>query len=375
MTSPDAHGIEIPLDQPHVALGILQDYSAGKDFIAVIGTDDATLELAARLASHLELNQNPPTAVNLARRKDLSRATLSSQDLRVPAYEVVSTGDNGFEPRCGFPCVVKPLALAGSRGVIRADNKAELAAAIRRTASIIKDEDDAFESSHVLVEAFIPGREYALEGMLTDGELEALTLFDKPDPLDGPYFEETYYIMPSRLEPSVQQAVADTVQKACRASGLLSGPVHAECRVNDDGVWLIELAARTIGGLCSRLLSFGTGHSLEALVLGNMAGLQMSGETSDHAAGVLMLPIRESGVLRRVEGVLQAEKVDHIDEIQITIREGYRVVALPEGSSYLGFIFASGSDPETVETALRHAHDLLNVVIAPFWPVAGETRA
>ena len=376
MTSPDARGIDIPCENPGKALDVLRDYAADKCFVAVIGTDDSTLVLAARLAALLKLKQNSPDAVNLARRKDLSRQRLAEAGLQIPDFEVVDAKqcEDEWEPGCGFPCVVKPLALAGSRGVIRADSVDELAIAIRRTRAIIAVEDDDFEAGHVLVEKYVSGKEYAIEAMLNDGELDVLTFFDKPDPLDGPYFEETYYVMPTLLPHTVQQAIADTVQQACRASGLITGPVHAECRVNGEGVWLIELAARTIGGLCSRLLTFGTGFTLEQLVLANLAGLPLAREGTAGAAGVLMLPIKESGVLRRVEGILQAEKVEFVDEIHITIREGNRVIALPEGSSYLGFVFASAPDSETVEAALRKAHALLNIVIAPYWPVEGEAN-
>jgi len=374
MSSPDAAGIEIPLDDSKRALTLLDVYAADKGFSAVIGTDDSTLVLAAALAENIGLLQNSPDSVNIARRKDMSRQALQSADVPSPDFQLadVKCADSQFEPECGFPCVVKPLALAGSRGVIRADNPIQLQDAIRRIAYIISEETDALESDHVLIEGFIPGNEYALEGMLQGGELEMLALFDKPDQLHGPFFEETYYILPSSLSADVQSQMADTVQKACQAFGLVSGPVHAECRANDDGIWLIELAARTIGGLCSRLLTFGTGYTLQQLVLANASGMTLPRQKNNKAAGVLMLPIRESGVLRRVEGVLKAEKVEFIDEIQITIREGNRLAALPEGSSYLGFVFASGPDARRVESALREAHDHLNVVIAPFWPVAGQ---
>lgn len=374
LSSPDAAGIEVPLDDHVRALKRLKAYCRGKRIAAVIGTDDGTLVLAAVLAQALGLSQNPPDSVNAARRKDLSRQALARAGVPAPVYRVHDIRHPLSEiiGEIQFPCVVKPLALAGSRGVIRADDRQQLQDAVARTAGIIAGEGDAFESSHILIERFIPGREYALEGMLHDGSLEILALFDKPDPLDGPYFEETYYIMPSGLADAVQTRIAQTVQQACQAFGLRSGPVHAECRVNDEGVWLIELAARTIGGLCSRLLSFGTGYSLEQLVLANATGLSLPLNRQVEAAGVLMLPIRESGVLRRVEGVLKAEKIDHIDEIQITIREGSRLVALPEGSSYLGFVFASAPDTGQVESALRQVNALLDVVIAPFWPVAGQ---
>ena len=373
MSAPGTIGMDVPLDDAGRAMSILVAECSGRQVDAVVGTDDSTLHLAAELARYLGLRQNPPHAVQLARRKDLSRQALADAGLNVPSFRVVDVRKAVARPPddIDFPCVIKPLALAGSRGVIRADDPARLAAALKRTAAIIADEKDEYESSHVLIEDYITGREYAVEGMLNDGRLEILTLFDKPDPLEGPFFEETYYVMPSRLDEDTQRRMAEQVQAACLAFGLRTGPIHAECRVNDQGVWLIELAARTIGGLCSRLLSFGTGYSLEQLVLANAVGLELSPRRQRGAAGVLMLPIRESGVLRRVEGVLSAARLPHIDDVQITIREGSRLLALPEGSSYLGFVFASAEDPHTVEAALREAHEMLDIIIAPFWPVTG----
>ena len=376
MSSPDTTGIDTPLEDFDSALALLSTECIDRQVDAVIGTDDGTLRLAAELARRLDLVQNPPSSVSLARRKDLSRHALLAAGMPVPRFRVVHVGHarEASLAQTDYPCVVKPLALAGSRGVIRADDRDQLVAAIERTSRIIAAEADLHEASHVLIEDFIPGREYALEGMLRDGQLELLALFDKPEPMDGPFFEETYYIMPSLLARDEQQRLIDTVQRACQAFGLSSGPVHAECRINAQGIWLIELAARTIGGLCSRLLNFGTGYTLEQLVLANACGMSLPVRASDRAAGVLMLPIRQSGILRRVEGVLAASRVPHIDDIQITIREGSRLLALPEGSSYLGFVFASADDPRTVETALRQANDLLDIVIAPFWQVEGVPR-
>lgn len=289
----------------------------------------------------------------------------------MPAFSVVEVNENRLieEPVFGFPCVIKPLALSGSRGVIRTDTLNDLNKGIQRSLKIISEETDLFEKTHLLLEQYIPGREFAIEAILSAGQLDVLAIFDKPDPMEGPYFEETYYISPARVSPEEKQLIIETVQSACRAFGLANGPVHAECRLNKQGAWLIELAARTIGGLCSRLLNFGTGYSLEQLVLANAIGLELPLDLKDEAAGVLMLPIEEAGILRRVEGVMKAEKVPCIDDIEISLREGCRVTPLPEGASYLGFVFATAPDSNKVEQALRDAHALIKPVISPFWPV------
>ncbi len=311
-----------------------------------------------------------------ARRKDLSRQCLQLAGIQVPKFSLINAADRWkpVEPAFSFPCVIKPLALSGSRGVIRADSCDDLESGIKRSLKIIAEEVDNIEKSHLLLEQYISGREYAIEGMLNDGCLSVLTIFDKPDPMEGPFFEETYYITPARITAKEHRLLFETVQNACRAFELVTGPVHAECRLNEQGAWLIELAARTIGGLCSRLLRFGTGYSLEQLVLANATGHPLSLHIEEGAAGVLMLPIEKEGILRRVEGVMQAEKVPYIDNIEISLREGHHVKPLPEGNSYLGFIFASAPDADEVEKALRSANDLLKPVIAPYWPVSNGKK-
>ncbi|HSD28965.1 MAG TPA: ATP-grasp domain-containing protein, partial [Vicinamibacteria bacterium] len=208
---------------------------------------------------------------------------------------------------------------------------------------------------------FIPGREVALEGLLVGGELHVLALFDKPDPLDGPYFEETIYVTPSRLSPDVQLAIAAEARWAARALGLAEGPVHAELRVNDEGPWMIELAARTIGGLCSRTLRFGAGLSLEELVIRHALGIELDSlERERQPAGVMMIPIPRAGVLRAVRGREAALAVPGIEEATISAHVGQELVPLPEGSRYLGFLLARADSPEAVEEALRAAHRRLD---------------
>jgi biotin carboxylase len=266
------------------------------------------------------------------------------------------------------------VALSASRGVIRADNRAQLLAAAARIQVLLANAGltDPDERDTILAEEFIPGVEVAVEGLLTRGQLDILAVFDKPDPLDGPYFEETYYITPSRLDPQSLGAIHDAISAACAAYGLRQGPIHAECRINDQGVWIVEVAARTIGGSCGRLLRFGTGHGLEELVVMHALGEHPELRAEAGGAGVLMLPIPQAGILRRVEGVLAAQQVPYIEELIIDVREGYELVPLPEGASYLGFIFARAPNAEQTEAALRAAHACLRVVVAPLWKaVAG----
>lgn len=372
-----ASGIQIDLAAPEAAVETLTDAARRQRFDAVLATDDATVELASRVAAEIGLPHNPPSAVRIARRKDLARQALAAARLPVPEFRRI---DLEQDPRAqvaelAYPLVLKPLALSGSRGVIRVDDDGQLMAACRRIAPLITDSTDEDERRFLLAETFLPGREFALEGMLGDGSLQVLAVFDKPDPLDGPYFEETYYITPSRLPPETQESLAHQVEAACLAYGLRQGPVHAELRLVDGEVYVLEIAARTIGGDCARLLSFGAEGGLEELVLRQAMGGSHAPAGNCGASGVLMIPVPGAGVLRRVEGVLAARRVPGVEDVVIAIREGYELVPLPEGGSYLGFVFARGGTPAEVETALRRAHACLNFVLAPVWRIEAPAGA
>ena len=363
-----AAGLHVDLSAP-AALDILLEAARDRPFSGVVATDDTTVELGSRIAQALALPHNEPQAARNSRYKDLSRQALAAAGVPVPEFRVVNLrGDVAAQcASISYPCVVKPLSLSASRGVIRADNPDQLLSACARVEAIVATEvtSDAWLRTHVLVEGYISGPEVALEGLLQQGELDVLAIFDKPDPLLGPYFEETYYVTPSRHNADLQQQIVASVEAACAGLGLREGPVHAEVRLAEDGCVIIEVASRTIGGECARLLRFGTGYSLEALVIAHAVGQPLTIRPPAGAAGVLMIPIQEAGILRRIEGITAARAVPFIEDILISIREGYELVPLPEGSSYLGFMFASASTPEQVETALRTAHDHLTVVVGP----------
>jgi len=335
----------------------------------VVATDDSCVELGSRIAEALGLPHNPLKAARYSHRKDLARQALAAAAVSVPDFRVVNLADPLVPQLEGlvFPCVLKPLSLSGSRGVIRADTPEQALSACARIQVILAGESlqDDFTASHVLIEQFVPGHEVALEGLLKNGQLDVLAIFDKPDPLDGPFFEETYYITPSRHTAADQENITICVKAACKALGLSEGPIHAEVRLSDEGCVLLEVASRTIGGECARLLNYGTGHSLESLVIAHATGkpLEMQAETG--GAGVLMIPIPQAGIMRRVEGITAARAVPFVEDILINVREGYELVPLPEGSSYLGFMFASAPTPEQAEAALRAAHAQLKIVVVP----------
>lgn len=364
-----ADGLHVDLADPNAALARILKEAAGRPFAGVIATDDSTTELAVHVAQALGLPHNPVAAVRIARRKDLARARLALAGVRVPLHRRIDLG-LPLAPQVGgvpFPWVIKPIAMSASRGVIRVNDANEFVRACARIARIVADAPDPEERRYLLVEQFIPGVEVALEGMLYRGRLELVAVFDKPDPLDGPFFEETYYITPSRLPPPVREQLRATVAAACSAYGLREGPVHAECRINKSGVWVLEVAARTIGGLCAQVLRAGTGFGVEEQVLAHAMGRRLVIKSTHAGAGVLMVPIPEAGILRRVEGVGAALAVPGVEDVVIYVREGYELIPLPEGASYLGFVYARAATAAAVEAALRAAHACLKVVVAPLW--------
>jgi biotin carboxylase len=341
-------------------------FAADQPLAAVLAVDDAGALLAAQASAALGLPHNSPEAALAARDKHRMRRLLQQAGVQAPRFELFTTADEpeSVAQRLDYPCVVKPLRLSGSRGVIRADDPAQFVAAFRRTARLVRSPDGAAQP--LLVEQYVPGVEVALEGLLDQEQLRVLALFDKPDPLEGPFFEETIYVTPSRLPAAVQEAIAGCTAAAAAALGLRQGPVHAELRLNEAGPWLIEVAGRSIGGLCAHTLRFGEGVSLEELILRQACGLELGNVTrEEQARGVMMIPIPAAGLLREVRGLDEARAVPGIEEVQITAKLNYELVPLPEGESYLGFIFARGDTAANAEAALRQAHARLHFVIEP----------
>jgi len=343
----------------------------------VVAVDDDTAVVAAAIAQELGLRGNPVAAARAARDKYQQRQLLAAAGVAVPRFELlaIAADPEPLASRVAYPCVLKPLRLSASRGVIRADTSGEFVAAFERVKRILEQAGCGDPASRsILVEAFVPGREVAVEGLVTRGSLRVLAIFDKPDPLDGPFFEETIYVTPSRLPRPAQQAIAACAQAAVDALGLQEGPVHAEIRHNERGAWLIELAARPIGGRCSGALRFenrdaGGGMrdaSLEEIVIRHALGMELPAlEREQQASGVMMIPVPGAGVLREVRGLGAAQAVPLVEEVVITMHAGQALVPWPEGSRYPGFIFARGETSEAVEAALRAAHARLELLTEP----------
>ncbi len=360
--------LTLDFERPQQTLHRVLQAHQQQPFRAVLATDDATTAAAAHIARALQLPSHAPEAIANTHNKLLMRRVLAQKNFPGPDF---CTFDRDRDPRDaaalasqnpGFPCVLKPLAFSASRGVIRADNPQEFQRAFARIGTMLARAQDLPATSPqartILVETYMPGQEVAVEALMTQGHMKRLAIFDKPDPLEGPFFEETLYITPSRHSTELQQSIDHTVAKAAAALGLTHGPIHAEIRLTPQGPRLLEIAGRSIGGLCARMLRFQAGMSLEALLLRHALGLSLETQRNNDASGVLMIPIPRAGWLCGID-TQAAREVAHITDIVVTHHRG-KLVPLPEGSRYLGFVFARAPKPQQVEQALRRAHRALS---------------
>jgi len=373
--------IAVHFETPEVAAYTVMEALRGQNVSGILALGDRPAEAAAYAARGLGVRYNHPAAVEACRSKLRLREVFRDAGLNVPWFQKLPI-DPPPEPSLlgiSYPCVLKPLSLSASQGVVRASNREEFLAAAVRISRLLKSPEILATREpnldQMLVEGYIPGREVAAEGLLTDGQLRILALFDKPDPLEGPYFEETIYVTPSRLSESVQHAIEKCAQDSLRALGLSHGPVHAEFRINEQGLWPIEVAPRPIGGLCARSLRFSFYEETEPIGLEELLvrhALELPGWNSPRermASAVMMIPVPKSGILEAVSGEDAARSIPRITELSITARLHDAIAAWPEGSSYLGFLFARGNTPKEAEQALRQAHEELSFKITPSLPV------
>ena len=365
-------GIRVKFTDLIEAKRIICESLAAHDVQAVLAPDEKFVELAAEVSAELKLPHNSVHSLSIVSNKYLSRQSLKASGVdSVPDFKLIDLQESIDKQlsEIRYPCVAKPLNLSASRGVIRADDRNELIGALERIRKILQIEFENPNPLQAIVEEYVHGTEHALEGYLHEGNLEVISIFDKPDPLHGPYFEETYYTTPSRLPQSVQEQIRNSVLKGCNVHGLSMGPIHAEVRVSHEKVWILEIAARSIGGDCGRIFELATHSSLEEFVICRAIGQPVDTLNLEHAAGVLMIPVSENGILRRVEGVTKAQSVDNICEVRLDLREGEKLVRWPEGGKYPGFIYSIADSPERAEAALRESYAQLKFVCMPDLPV------
>ena len=357
--------VRIDCSDPLAAAAAIADLATTTSIDAIVPVDDTGVMIAALASETLGLPHNPPAAAAATREKAAMRAALSRAEVPQPSFAVIRQGDDPARAAAsvGYPLVVKPLTLSGSRGVVKVESREQLDGVIRQVRGIAVAAGE--DGRRLLLEGFVPGPEVAVEGMLWDGVLEALAIFDKPDHPDGPYFEESIYVTPSLLGRAAQDEVLRVTQAAVMAIGLREGPIHAELRVTEGKPSVIEVAGRSIGGMCGRALGFGLlDTSLETLILRHALGLRHRGlHRTRGASGVMMLPIAGAGALAAVGGLEEAATVAGVDAIEITVPIGGRLRPVPEADRYLGFIFASGPGPGDVVEALKTAYALLDIVI------------
>jgi len=352
------------------AVAIIVGFASDYPLAAIVAAEDDFIQVAAAASEALGLTHHPLEAVRSARNKAVMRQRLKAAGVPSPWFHVASVDDDAEAAAANarYPCVLKPLALSASRGVIRADTPAEFGLAWSRIRAILAQRDAVMRSGHavaeILIEAYMPGREVAVEGIVVGGELRTLAVLDKPDPMEGPYFEETILVTPSRLPDGVQRNIVSCVQRSVAILGLDDGPVHAELRVDGERASPLEIAPRSIGGRCSTILRFEPEATLEELILHHALGTAIDEYSRvPGAGGVMMLPILEAGVLREVGGFEAALEIPGIEGLEITIPVGHKVVPLPEGNRYLGFLFARAATSDQVEAALRVAYARLDVKV------------
>jgi len=373
--------LPVRFEAPEEAAYTVMQAQAGHRVDGVLALGDRPTLAAAYVARGLGIAHNHPASVEACRNKLRLREVFRDAGLPTPWFRSLPLQAIPEPALMGinYPCVLKPISLSASQGVVRVNNREEFLAGAGRLKRLLESaEIQATREPNLdrmMVEEYLPGREVAVEGLLKDGELRVLAIFDKPDPLEGPYFEETIYVTPSRLAAAEQELVKKRFTDAARALGLAHGPVHGEFRLNERGVWPIEVAARPIGGLCARALRFQLENEsepigLEELLLRHALGLRGWDALRETAAsGVLMIPVPKSGILEKVEGAEDARRVPGVTQLEVTARWRDFIAAWPEGSSYLGFLFARGETPAEAEKALREGHAKLNFKFTPRLPV------
>lgn len=367
--------VALPLHEPGTAARIVERFAKSTPIDAVVAVDDESALAAAYATQRLGIGKNPLSAIEATRDKVTMRRLLATAGVSQPPFAIIDAGEKedvdvaDAADLLGYPVVIKPVSLSASRGVERVDDAGAARRAAARTRRVALSAGCA-PGEPLLVERYVGGDEIALEGMLTDGALSTLAIFDKPDPLTGPYFEETIYVTPSRHHPGVLVRVEDEINRACGAIGLVDGPVHAEARLSPSGadpdaqVIVLEAAARTIGGKCSKALRFVSDRSLEELVLAHALGMDdVPFARESGASGVMMIPIPSDGRFEGVDGRDEALAVEYVTELEITVPTGRTIAAWPEGDRYLGFLFARADDPGDVEKALRAGHAQLSLHI------------
>ena len=329
-----------------------------KDVTHVLPVDHSALKFSGYLVDLLEVKGNKLESINLSMNKYESRKIFNSLlDIKVNNEIIKNIDDvNTFINKNGTS-VLKPIYGTASKSVLKINNVE------KNKEQIEKLMQDCFDQD-LVIEEYIDGKEYALEGTIINSELKKIVIFDKPVEYKHPYFEESIYITPSELSSEAEKRVVSIVDKACKKIGLEDGPVHVEFKINENQIFIIEINPRMIGGLCSRCLSFGLFKvSLEEIILHAFMNNELKNiELLNNYVGVLMIPTPKSGKFISINKE-ELEKIPNISNVEITVPEGSDLLEPPYGDKYLGFAFSQGIDKKTVNESLLTAMNLANPII------------
>ncbi len=329
-----------------------------KDVTHVLPVDHSALKFSGYLVDLLEVKGNKLESINLSMNKYESRKIFNSLlDIKVNNEIIKNIDDvNTFINKNGTS-VLKPIYGTASKSVLKINNVE------KNKEQIEKLMQDCFDQD-LVIEEYIDGKEYALEGTIINSELKKIVIFDKPVEYKHPYFEESIYITPSELSSEAEKRVVSIVDKACKKIGLEDGPVHVEFKINENQIFIIEINPRMIGGLCSRCLSFGLFKvSLEEIILHAFMNNELKNiELLNNYVGVLMIPTPKSGKFISINKE-ELENIPNISNVEITVPEGSDLLEPPYGDKYLGFAFSQGIDKKTVNESLLTAMNLANPII------------
>ena len=329
-----------------------------KDVTHVLPVDHSALKFSGYLVDLLEVKGNKLESINLSMNKYESRKIFNSLlDIKANNEIIKNIDDINIFINKNGTSVLKPNYGTASKSVLKINNVE------KNKEQIEKLMQDCFDQD-LVIEEYIDGKEYALEGTIINSELKKIVIFDKPVEYKHPYFEESIYITPSELSSEAEKRVVSIVDKACKKIGLEDGPVHVEFKINENQIFIIEINPRMIGGLCSRCLSFGLFKvSLEEIILHAFMNNELKNiELLNNYVGVLMIPTPKSGKFISINKK-ELENIQNISNVEITVPEGSDLLEPPYGDKYLGFAFSQGIDKKTVNESLLTAMNLANPII------------
>ena len=329
-----------------------------KDVTHILPVDHSALKFSAYLVDLLNVKGNNTKSINNAMNKLESRNIFNSiSEIKIQNAIVEKIEDIELFINENGTSVLKPIYGTASKSVIKIESFQENKVAVEKLMQDCSDQD-------LIIEEFVDGSEYALEGNLINSELNKIVIFDKPINYKEPYFEESIYIAPTGLPDKTQKEIVNLIGKACKKLGLENGPVHVEFKIHNKEIFIIEINPRMIGGLCSRCLSFGLFKtSLEEIALHAFLNNELKSiDLLSNFVGVLMIPTPISGKFISINKN-ELESIPNVSGVEITVSENSNLLEPPFGDKYLGFVFSQGDSKEKVMESLTLALDLANPII------------